>query len=506
MNEMIFKEIDKYPRATSVVFSQKYIATATVPRAYVFDRDTKKQLASFGYMSNVFTVYITPDEKMLIVRGTTHFIWFYSLEKMKLLKKYTIRESTYTQDQGSAVSQDSKYFYYIVMKNDLLTMMIKIDLMTLEIVDRFFTDERYVMKTIQYIPERQQFFIFGYKRPDQDYSHGGINKDFYMWFDGEKTTELLWPETEPCHDVYYSADEDRYFALKSGKIYCAEVFDSKGKSLKKIDLEMKYKIGYCEYPNNIAYDDQEKILYVISTQALYAIEPETGEILTATAQLHGFQNIRLLEQAIIASSLSGGTLIYQLIKSNISMDFEADRQALIERLEKEIFDEEQKIETFKQLKRGELKELENRDLMGAIMYWLWNKIQVADAREFSVIQSLPQPCQYVYACYSVVRDVNSGGFSKMFFQYTRHFAFMAYEGFAIIGLADMSKVMAAALEIFTTNRELLKSYDDGTVEGFNKSRQLMLFDKLDEAFSENECLFGEHLLAYIRAHENEFGD
>lgn len=311
---MIFKEIGKYSRAISLVCSPNYIATATGQRAYVYDRATKRQLACFSKLNYAYKPYITPDEKLLIVRGTTHFIWFFSLERMTLLKRYSIKNNRLAQDSGSTLSPDGRFFYYIVYTNDLLCKIIKIDLLTLDVVNQYFTDKKWVMRDIEYIPARQAYLVFGYERPDQAYEAGGKNKGFILWFSGEHSIDMIWPDAPYCDSGQYEANKNQFYVV-SGQEQCIRIIDNRGHTLQSIQLEIKRQIRYDDAPRRILYDSQEKILYVVTQAGLFAIDPETGSTLASIDRVCGFHDLRLIGTEIAADAFFGDVIIYRLEKT-----------------------------------------------------------------------------------------------------------------------------------------------------------------------------------------------
>lgn len=164
------------------------------------------------------------------------------------------------------------------------------------------------------------------------------------------------------------------------------------------------------------------------------------------------------------------------------------------------------IKTDRGLKKGELALLPNDDVRTAVMSWMWGKFNRDWTNQYEVIQSLPKPCQDVYACYTVVDEVNNGGFNQLFLNPTREFSQMAQKGFIAIGSEELSGVLGAAIEIYEKNKELLEKYNDGTIESFSKSYNEKLFDELDDRFSQKEPEFENQILTYIRNNESVFGD
>ena len=166
----------------------------------------------------------------------------------------------------------------------------------------------------------------------------------------------------------------------------------------------------------------------------------------------------------------------------------------------------QEQKKFEKLKKGELTLIADDDLRTAVMSWMWSKFNKNWTNEYAIIESMPKPCQDVYACCAVVDEINNGGLNQLFFITAGQFAKMAQDGFAALGNEKLSSVLGAAIEIYQENKELLAKYNDGTIESFSKSYNEKLFDELDEEFSQEEPEFDRLLLTYIRNNESAFGD
>ena len=116
------------------------------------------------------------------------------------------------------------------------------------------------------------------------------------------------------------------------------------------------------------------------------------------------------------------------------------------------------------------------------MSWMWGKFNEDWVNQYEVIASLPKPCRDVFACCTVVDEINNGGFNKLFFNSTGQFAQMAQEGFQALGSDSLSNIIKHAIEIYEKNRELFEKYNDGTLESFSESYNEKLLDELDRRF------------------------
>lgn len=175
-------------------------------------------------------------------------------------------------------------------------------------------------------------------------------------------------------------------------------------------------------------------------------------------------------------------------------------------IENSVNDYFHKLEEFKKLKKGSLDSIADADLRTAVMSWMWGKFDEDWTNQYEVIESLPKPCRDVYACCTVVDEINNGGLNQLFFNSTGQFAKMAQEGYSSLGNEKLSSILKSAIEIYKENEELLKKYNDGTLESFSESYNEKLFDELDNGFSKEESKFDKLLVTYIRNNESAFGD
>ena len=79
------------------------------------------------------------------------------------------------------------------------------------------------------------------------------------------------------------------------------------------------------------------------------------------------------------------------------------------------------------------------------MSWMWGKFNKDWTNQYEIIESLQKPCRDVYACCTVVDEINNGGFNQLFFNSTGQFAKMAREGFRSLGNEALSNIMENAI-------------------------------------------------------------
>lgn len=161
---------------------------------------------------------------------------------------------------------------------------------------------------------------------------------------------------------------------------------------------------------------------------------------------------------------------------------------------------------YEELKTDELSGINDSELKEAVMSWMWGKVDGNWENQYEIITSLSEPCQYVYACYTVMDELENGGFEQVFYNSSREFVLMAREGFENLGSEAYRSMMDKAITIYEENKVLYESYRDGTVEGFSNLYKEKLFDGLDTEFLDGREKFYELAVAYIREHESLFGN
>lgn len=165
-----------------------------------------------------------------------------------------------------------------------------------------------------------------------------------------------------------------------------------------------------------------------------------------------------------------------------------------------------RIDMYKFLERSTVPSLPDSEVTDAVMIWMYNKIENWHS-EYSIITSLPKPCQYVYSCYNIVQEVDEGGLNLLYFNQTKQLAQIAQEGFYAIGNKKLSDLMEKANKIYQDNKPIFDKYSDGTKESYIELYNEDLFDELYYDFYEEEVpSFDNNLVAYIRKNEIYFGE
>jgi len=162
------------------------------------------------------------------------------------------------------------------------------------------------------------------------------------------------------------------------------------------------------------------------------------------------------------------------------------------------------LEKYKRLQSSYVSKISDDELEFAVMSWMWNKFNEDWSNQYEVISALPKPCQNVYSCRTVINEVNNGGINQLFFNPSKQFAAMSIEGFMALDSQELSNIMEEAVALYQQNKEILDSYDDGSIESFSASYGEEIFDKLDERFY--TACDSVDFVKYIRLNATCFGD
>ena len=131
-------------------------------------------------------------------------------------------------------------------------------------------------------------------------------------------------------------------------------------------------------------------------------------------------------------------------------------------------------------------------------------------KNYSIIKSLSNGRQAVFATWGLEAEVNNGGFNQYFYNFSSsgQYAEEARDGFVLIGANKHANLTQRAIDLYMKNIKFFEKYKDGTVESFNKSYDNNPLDKLDKEFYTLDSVVPTSKLRidYIRNHKNEFID
>ena len=153
----------------SYIKNEKYAIGCTGGTVYVYDLDGN-ELAKFKDIKYGYDPMFNPVRNEFIVKSTDGRLAYYSLDDMKLIKKFRFSKVDGSQDDSFCFSKDGAYFYnlerHIVSYNSGLTIY---DVDDCSVVRVFaIDDENLRLHDIQCDYETGKIYLLGEKRDDSD--------------------------------------------------------------------------------------------------------------------------------------------------------------------------------------------------------------------------------------------------------------------------------------------------------------------------------------------------
>ncbi|HUE71177.1 MAG TPA: DUF4375 domain-containing protein [Pirellulaceae bacterium] len=158
------------------------------------------------------------------------------------------------------------------------------------------------------------------------------------------------------------------------------------------------------------------------------------------------------------------------------------------------------------LTRDILRSLDDWDLTDAVVDYVRIKIECSDKDDVEIVSALPRGFQAVYSTWWVRAEVDNGGFHQYFYNQGINWAFMALEGYKLIGATELAGLMARAIELFLEEESEQLSYRtpdlSRMLEQYVEARNASALPELDNLFYRIEGDDG--VTEYIRTHLDEF--
>ncbi len=161
--------------------NEQYSVGCTGRAVYIFD-SKNKQIAKFEDFRHGYNAAFMPNANIIAVKSIEGSLGFYDLEKLSLIKLYTITKSG-AQDEGFAFSPDGEFFYNIekpITSTD--TELAVYETKTFSKIDTLFADdEKMVLDSLEFDAETGVCYVLGFMRNDD----GIIDYGFVAVFDRE---------------------------------------------------------------------------------------------------------------------------------------------------------------------------------------------------------------------------------------------------------------------------------------------------------------------------------
>lgn len=174
------------------------IVQANSSQISIFENNTYRQLAQFKEVSNA-DVFFSADSRLLLAKDTERKLVVYDMKTMSVLCKLKPRTGSSNGDGEACISHDNKYV--INLGYDFPYGYISVYDIESGKETRYREDKQEVYDHIRYIPSRRQYFITGFRRP-QDKTDGK-NSYFCLWFDMDNNRfEQIFYDLDNAEFIY----------------------------------------------------------------------------------------------------------------------------------------------------------------------------------------------------------------------------------------------------------------------------------------------------------------
>jgi hypothetical protein len=153
-----------------------------------------------------------------------------------------------------------------------------------------------------------------------------------------------------------------------------------------------------------------------------------------------------------------------------------------------------------------LRSLDEFGLVDAVCDYVELKVDGNYRDELKIVSSLPRSFQAVYSTRQVDREVNNGGFYQYFYNDGIDWAFMALEGYKLMGAKELAALMARAIEIHLREESVQQQYRTENpilmVENYVEGHKFSELPELDRPYG--SFSFYGVAIRYIQSHLEEF--
>jgi hypothetical protein len=157
------------------------------------------------------------------------------------------------------------------------------------------------------------------------------------------------------------------------------------------------------------------------------------------------------------------------------------------------------------LTRTILESLDDFELAAAVVDHVQLRIDAQGGSDFAVVSSLPRGFQAVYSTWWARVEFDNGGLYQYFYNHGVDWAFMALEGYKLLGAVELAGVMTRAIDVYLREEPEQSQHrtDDPRhmIERYVESHAASSLPELDRAFG---AAPQEQAAEYIRCHLDEF--
>lgn len=294
-----FNVLARFPRATDVTLSPQYLSFATGSSVSVMDRASGATRFQLKGLKFAYSVLIHPDETLLVVYGTSPYILFYRLPDGKLLKKLKL-PTTQSQDVEAAMDA-SGFLWFPMHTDDLCSVLLKINLNTLEVEERLFEGQGLCIHRIQKATD-SGWLLFGFSRMPEPREP----RHWIARFSGSGAVfrPVFGPEpgsNDPLGLMAYD-QANRVFCHINRDFELIQVEEDTG-----VCQKTALNLGAEEYPTALALDGRFR--YLATTERLMILD---RKLLGEWPMEFGFLKLRALGDGLLmAAPFSKGAMLIQ---------------------------------------------------------------------------------------------------------------------------------------------------------------------------------------------------
>lgn len=160
----------------SLISNGNFKVGCTGQTVYVYD-SSDNEIAKFKDLIYAYNAAISPEGDIFIVKSAEGRMAVYSLDNLKLIKKFRYSKVDGCQDDGYCFSGDGKRFYNIEKHGDSLKTALSIyNTMDFTLEKRLFSDRTDMcLSYIEYSSEADAYFLIGFFR-----NFDGIASKFFV--------------------------------------------------------------------------------------------------------------------------------------------------------------------------------------------------------------------------------------------------------------------------------------------------------------------------------------
>ncbi|MCL2547389.1 MAG: hypothetical protein FWE06_09470 [Oscillospiraceae bacterium] len=184
------------PNFWSYITNDKYAVGCTGQTVYVYDA-LGNEIARFKDLTYAYKAMFCPEHDTFVVKTTEGRLAVYSLNRMKLIKKFRFSKIDAGQDDGFCFSSDGKYFYNIERHIDGYNSCLSVYETSKfnKVKQLFLSDSAIVLEYIEYDDALGGLFVLGFMRGES----GVIDYGFAAALNGDDLANI----TRLADDQYY---------------------------------------------------------------------------------------------------------------------------------------------------------------------------------------------------------------------------------------------------------------------------------------------------------------